>query len=184
VVIYLLKKKEDGLLEMDFPQGYCKKIELDEETQMNLARTCGINTKDILGTHHDDKSGKLIVELNSLDNFINAKVEAASLVQINFPVNVRGVSLTSCNLPNSKQYNNCDFASRYFSPWNGIPEDPVNGSSHTILGTFYQQKLNKNSFLAYMASERTGYLYITVKDHGRVCICGYAVTTLVGTIHT
>lgn len=29
--------------------------------------------------------------------------------------------------------------SRYFSPWNGIPEDPVNGSSHTLLAPYWAQ---------------------------------------------
>jgi predicted PhzF superfamily epimerase YddE/YHI9 len=33
------------------------------------------------------------------------------------------------------------FYSRYFSPWNGIPEDPVNGSSHTILGPLWADML-------------------------------------------
>lgn len=33
------------------------------------------------------------------------------------------------------------FASRYFSPWNGLPEDPVNGSSHTILCPFWADRL-------------------------------------------
>ena len=33
------------------------------------------------------------------------------------------------------------FWSRYFSPWNGIPEDPVNGSSHTILGPYWAGEL-------------------------------------------
>lgn len=33
------------------------------------------------------------------------------------------------------------FASRYFSPWNGLPEDPVNGSSHTILCPFWVDRL-------------------------------------------
>lgn len=32
------------------------------------------------------------------------------------------------------------FASRYFSPWNGIPEDPVNGSSHTSLGPLWAMR--------------------------------------------
>ena len=34
------------------------------------------------------------------------------------------------------------FASRYFSPWNGIAEDPVNGSSHTVLGPFWAERLS------------------------------------------
>lgn len=32
------------------------------------------------------------------------------------------------------------FWSRYFSPWNGIPEDPVNGSSHTILAPYWARQ--------------------------------------------
>lgn len=39
---------------------------------------------------------------------------------------IRGVSIT-------KRSSEVDFVSRYFAPWNGIPEDPVNGSSHTNL---------------------------------------------------
>lgn len=172
----------------------------------NLADVCRINRKDILDTQFDEKSGKLIVELASLDSLLQANVnsgnsshcnifeELDSLLKTSFPVAVRGLSLTTSNLPNSIQYQNCDFASRYFSPWNGIPEDPVNGrhcyipsvmllgSSHTILGNFYKKKLNKTSFLAFMASERTGYLNVTLKDLGRVAISGFAVTTLSGAI--
>lgn len=29
------------------------------------------------------------------------------------------------------------------SPWNGIPEDPVNGSSHTILGPYWAHQLDR-----------------------------------------
>ena len=36
-----------------------------------------------------------------------------------------------------------DFVSRYFAPWNGIPEDPVNGSSHTNLIPLWSKLLNK-----------------------------------------
>jgi predicted PhzF superfamily epimerase YddE/YHI9 len=32
------------------------------------------------------------------------------------------------------------FWSRYFTPWNGIPEDPVNGSSHTILAPYWARQ--------------------------------------------
>ena len=34
-----------------------------------------------------------------------------------------------------------DFVSRYFSPWNGVPEDPVNGSSHTLLCPYWADVL-------------------------------------------
>eukprot|EP00499_Haloplacidia_sp_CaronLabIsolate_P006696 CAMPEP_0196771358 /NCGR_PEP_ID=MMETSP1104-20130614/1641_1 /TAXON_ID=33652 /ORGANISM="Cafeteria sp., Strain Caron Lab Isolate" /LENGTH=502 /DNA_ID=CAMNT_0042141477 /DNA_START=6 /DNA_END=1511 /DNA_ORIENTATION=+ len=33
------------------------------------------------------------------------------------------------------------FASRYFNPWVGIDEDPVNGSSHTLLGPYFAMRV-------------------------------------------
>lgn len=39
-----------------------------------------------------------------------------------------------------------DFYSRYFAPWVGIPEDPVTGSAHTVLGPYWQQILKKDNF--------------------------------------
>ncbi|XP_060584734.1 phenazine biosynthesis-like domain-containing protein [Ruditapes philippinarum] len=33
-----------------------------------------------------------------------------------------------------------DFVSRYFAPWNGIPEDPVTGSAHTVLADYWRKQ--------------------------------------------
>lgn len=38
--------------------------------------------------------------------------------------NVFGVIITMCGAGGAADY---DFLSRYFAPWNGIPEDPVTG---------------------------------------------------------
>lgn len=38
-----------------------------------------------------------------------------------------------------------DFYSRYFSPWNGLPEDPVNGSSHTVLAPYWATEVGEES---------------------------------------
>ncbi|CAG2197767.1 Phenazine biosynthesis-like domain-containing protein 1,Phenazine biosynthesis-like domain-containing protein 2,Phenazine biosynthesis-like domain-containing protein [Mytilus edulis] len=38
-----------------------------------------------------------------------------------------------------------DFISRYFAPWNGIPEDPVTGSAHTVSGAYWSEVLQKKS---------------------------------------
>lgn len=97
-----------------------------------------------------------------------------------FSIAVRGVSITSANV-GAKLHAEFDFASRYFSPWNGIDEDPVNGSSHTILAGFYAQKLGKTKMKAFMASERTGILGVELLDkEKRVLLQGHAVTTLKG----
>lgn len=49
------------------------------------------------------------------------------------------------NSPEGLDTSNYAFTSRYFSPWNGIPEDPVNGSSHTLLGPYWATKLHCSS---------------------------------------
>lgn len=55
---------------------------------------------------------------------------------------------------------NYDFVLRSFCPWIGIDEDPVTGSVHSVLGHFWQERLNKNELIAFQASERGGYLFI------------------------
>jgi PhzF family phenazine biosynthesis protein len=72
-----------------------------------------------------------------------------------------------------------DFISRFFGPRVGVNEDPVTGSAHCKLAHYWQQKLNKNTFLAYQASERGGEIQISIKGD-RVLLTGKAVTILEG----
>lgn len=104
-----------------------------------------------------------------------------------------------------------DFASRYFSPWNGIPEDPVNGSSHTVLSPYWYShvlgldegiapaeaaaaeaaagdapasaKASARALRAWQASPRGGELVLG-NDFGakRVRIAGPAVVVIEGTM--
>jgi PhzF family phenazine biosynthesis protein len=76
-----------------------------------------------------------------------------------------------------------DFISRYFAPWIGIDEDPVTGSSHTILGPYWSSKLHKNYMTAYQASTRGGTLHVRVSGE-RTYISGQAVTVFSGQLHT
>ena len=39
-----------------------------------------------------------------------------------------------------------DFLSRYFAPWNGIPEDPVTGAYVSFLGLSHWADLENNEF--------------------------------------
>ena len=122
---------------------------------------------------------------------------------------ITGISITvkypSTVPSNNHQNQNIDFASRYFSPWNGISEDPVNGSSHTLLGPYWCNILNrftdtknnenallqrKGTVIGYQQSSRTGILYINVQEtrtnetditsvddaNNFVMLGGYAVT--------
>jgi PhzF family phenazine biosynthesis protein len=72
-----------------------------------------------------------------------------------------------------------DFVSRFFAPGSGIDEDPATGSSHCCLGPFWQQRLGKDTLLAYQASPRGGVVRVRVRGD-RVDLGGQAVTVLQG----
>jgi PhzF family phenazine biosynthesis protein len=72
-----------------------------------------------------------------------------------------------------------DFVSRYFAPTAGIPEDPVTGSAHCVLATFWARVLGKTTFHAHQVSQRHGELWLKL-DGDRVKIAGHAVSVLRG----
>lgn len=74
-----------------------------------------------------------------------------------------------------------DFVSRFFSPASSIPEDPVTGSTHTMLIPYWAQKLGKTQMLARQVSQRGGDLRCQLVDD-RVHIGGKATTYLVGKV--
>jgi len=75
----------------------------------------------------------------------------------------------------------CDFVSRFFTPQEGINEDPVTGSSHCSLIPFWSERLGKTKMVARQLSQRGGQLF--VEDCGaRVKIGGRAVCYLKGEI--
>jgi PhzF family phenazine biosynthesis protein len=69
--------------------------------------------------------------------------------------------------------------SRYFAAYYGVDEDPVTGSAHCALATYWAPRLGLNSFVARQASAREGTLGVTI-DGDRVCLTGHAVTVLSG----
>lgn len=73
-----------------------------------------------------------------------------------------------------------DFVSRYFAPWNGIPEDPVTGSAHTVLAYYWGRVLSKNTLFARQCSRRGGDVRMRVLEGDRVDLIGQAVTVLKG----
>jgi predicted PhzF superfamily epimerase YddE/YHI9 len=72
-----------------------------------------------------------------------------------------------------------DFVSRYFRPKDGIPEDPVTGSAHCLLGPYWGALLGKSDLRAYQASARGGRLIVRVRD-SRVELVGRALTIVRG----
>ncbi len=68
-----------------------------------------------------------------------------------------------------------DFVSRLFAPAIGIPEDPVNGNSHTALTPYWSAKLGKETLISHYVSERGGEIKVKL-DPNCVKISGKALT--------
>ena len=111
----------------------------------------------------------IIIELKSEEQLISYIPQIDKLEKIN----CRGIIITT------RGSGNYDFVSRFFAPKVGVNEDPVTGSAHCKLAHFWQQKLQKNNFIAYQASARGGEIHISVVED-RVHLTGQAVTMLKG----
>ncbi len=79
--------------------------------------------------------------------------------------------------------NTCDFVSRFFTPQEGINEDPVTGSSHSSLIPFWSARLGKTQMIAQQLSQRGGELACELCGD-RVKIGGKGVCYLQGEIET
>ena len=72
-----------------------------------------------------------------------------------------------------------DIVSRVFAPGAGIDEDPVTGSAHCMLTTYWAKRLGRDSFTAYQASARGGHLSCALEGD-RVVLGGQCVTVIEG----
>ena len=89
---------------------------------------------------------------------------------------VRGIAVTA---PGREH----DFVSRWFGPRVGVNEDPVTGSAHTSLATYWSARLGKTRLSAEQGGARKGQLHCQVQDNGRVIISGQAALYLRGTLY-
>jgi PhzF family phenazine biosynthesis protein len=88
----------------------------------------------------------------------------------------RGVTVTA-----QAKSAGADFASRFFAPVAGIPEDPVTGSAHCTLAPFWAERLGRQALIGRQLSERGGTVRVRLGPKGeRVALGGQAVTVLRG----
>lgn len=74
-----------------------------------------------------------------------------------------------------------DVVSRVFAPGAGVDEDPVTGSAHAMLTPYWTERLQRESFEAYQASERGGYLSCR-RDGDRAVLGGSCVDVIAGEV--
>lgn len=72
-----------------------------------------------------------------------------------------------------------DIISRVFVPGAGIDEDAVTGSAHALLAPYWAAELGRDSFTAFQASARGGYLGCQIEGD-RVWLSGQCFTVVEG----
>ena len=121
-----------------------------------------------------EDSSVVYIELSDAAEVLSFVPDASSLLSIPFI----GVVLTS--VASEARF---DFVTRCFYPKEGIPEDPVTGSAHCRLGSYWSLKLKKTTLVAHQASRRGGVLHLNVNpDSQRIELGGRGRTFLVGTL--
>ncbi len=155
-----VKRKNEQIV-LDFPTSEVIEVKLPE----NIEQAFGIlPQKGFIGREdlmYVFESQKEIENLKPDFNFLKT-------------LEMRGIIATAPSI----EY---DFVSRFFAPSEGIDEDPVTGSAHTMLVPYWAKSLGKEELVARQISKRGGILHC--KHLGkRVEIGGKAVTYLVGEI--
>lgn len=72
-----------------------------------------------------------------------------------------------------------NFVSRYFATSAGVNEDPVTGSAHRFLGSYWSERLVKAEMTAFQASARSGLLRVRVNGD-RFLRGGQAIAVMKG----
>jgi PhzF family phenazine biosynthesis protein len=75
-----------------------------------------------------------------------------------------------------------DIVSRVFAPRAGIVEDPVTGSAHCTLASWWSERLAKPELIAEQASPRGGLLRMRLAGD-QIVLIGHAVTVFSGILH-
>ncbi len=125
-----------------------------------------------------EEAEMLLLPLPEHHDVISVRPDYGKLLSVKNRDCIQGLIVTS------KGPEGFDFCSRYFGPWEGINEDPVTGSAHTVLAPYWGAVLGKSRFRALQASERTGIIDVRLEADGRVELAGVARVILKGELYT
>jgi PhzF family phenazine biosynthesis protein len=161
----------DGTITLDFPAASVT----ESATPRGLAEALRATPDATYGT---GALGDLLAVFGDEKAIRGLVPEITALADLSRREGIRAVIATA---PAANPGGEYDFVSRVFAPAVGIPEDPVTGSAHTALATYWSDRLSRDGLTGLQVSTRTGIVHTAV--HGdRVHLTGHAVTTLDGTL--
>ena len=157
----LIAKRNDNAITMSLPKDYPKK-----ESNIDIFI-------DALGCN-------VAESYRGIDDYLAILNDEEAVKNLNPDIN-KIAKMPSRGLIVSAKGDKVDFVSRVFGPNVGVDEDPVTGSAHALLATYWASILGKNDLTAKQLSKRQGSLQCLVKE-STVEITGEAVLYLRGTI--
>ena len=152
-----------------------------KDVPRDLLKTIGVPESRIISVEYSETTKKLLCLLDiSRSELMNLKPDVTRMLEVNrMNIEVRGLILTIPGQDDTKY----DCHSRYFAPWVGIPEDPVTGSAHTVLGPFWGRRLRKTHLRAEQCSMRGGSLDLRIHHNSkRIDITGETTLVMTGNI--
>ncbi|XP_028404955.1 phenazine biosynthesis-like domain-containing protein isoform X2 [Dendronephthya gigantea] len=184
-------KRDGDFLCLNMPINKPSVVQKDILEQLEKLIKATVGDLAVNCVYHSSKTRKLLVRLEdstSRSTFEAFQPDIQSMLSTapSKDLDVRGVIVT---VKGSKEFGYCndhgeqfDFVSRYFAPWLGIDEDPVTGSAHTVLGSYWSETLGKNNMMARQCSARGGDLRVSILANDRIEVSGPAIVVLRGHI--
>ncbi|MDD5091065.1 MAG: PhzF family phenazine biosynthesis isomerase [Candidatus Wallbacteria bacterium] len=163
-----VRREKPGEFTLDFPEnGQMKSCPIPGNLLQALKIPSAVET--II----EANTATLLLVLADEQEVKDVSPDYPELLRIDYAFPVKGLIVSAAG----KKY---DCVSRVFVPWEGIPEDPVTGSAHTILYPYWSKVLKKPVLRACQASRRGGEMLLRSGNPGRVLITGSAVTVIEG----
>lgn len=184
----LSARREGAQILLDFPQD--PPVSADVSADVTDALGIAFAEETLLGR----ETLMLLLRLASREDVEALSPDYRRLAQMRLPYGATGVIVTAQGTfrtsGGSSRQKTFDFVSRYFGPWEGIDEDPVTGSAHTVLGPYWAKRLDRRHLTAFQASKRGGELHLRLPGESaseemktRMGISGEAVIVLSGAFH-
>ena len=145
---------EDGWIQMDFPA--------DPVTVADVPTALGLDGILFCGRGRSD----LLIELADAATVRALQPDQTAVAALG----VRCLVVTA-----GGDRAGIDCVSRVFAPASGIPEDPVTGSAHCTLASFWAERLDRTDLVGEQASARGGTVRMKMAGD-RVILGGRAVT--------
>lgn len=158
-----VRKIENNWLELDFPN-----LPFESIPTPDVIRRCAEGLPDNAFVINNDANHMVVLESESAVRSFSPDLRILK------GLDRGGLIVTAAG-------EDSDFVSRYFCPADGIDEDPVTGSIHSVLTPYWAERLGKTTLFARQVSARGGELRCEL--HGeRVHIAGQAVPFMEGQI--